>query len=329
MQAFRRTLPIFFLTCAAALMSSPASAASIEGAIRDCRSAPTAGDRVAACNFVIARVADSGALSKAYNRRGLANIELGRYAEAVRDFTEVIRSNPEVAGYYDNRQNALRRLGRLNDALRDANVAVRLAPGYTFVLRSRANIYDDMGRQDLAIADFTRAIAKDASLRADRAKLYVKVGHSGDAIVDLTNAMALDPTNLGLLRERALAFVGVGDRTAARSDLVDYLAKQPGDTEAAQALAALDPPAAPPPVAIAAPPPRLADQGQRQADSLDAKQKLVADAVAQHEDCLLNALTDTAPYSSESAPTRWWMSPSIAAGSSPNGASRSASAHTT
>ncbi len=308
-RAIRRMLPVLFLTGATALLNLPASAAGLDGAIRDCRTAPTASDRVAACNFVIARVSDSVSLSKAYNRRGLANVELGRYAEAVRDFTEVIRFNPDVAGYYDNRQNALRQLGRLNDALRDANAAVRLAPGYTFVLRSRANIYDDMGRQDLAIADFTRAIAmdaKDASLRADRAKLYVKVGHSGDAIVDLTNAMALDPTNFGFLRDRGLVFVGAGDRTAARSDLIDYLARQPGDTEAAQALAALDPPAspAPPPaVANAPPPPRISDPGQRQADSLDAKKKLVADAVAQHEDCLLNALTDTAPYSSESAPT--------------------------
>lgn len=305
MQSACRVLRLCGLPAAALLVSMPALAAGLDAAIKDCRSAITASDKVAACSFVIARASDDSILSKAYNRRGLANVELGRFAEAVRDFTEVIRFNPEIAGYYDNRQNAFRQLGRLNEALRDANTAVRLAPGYTFVLRSRANIYDDMGRQDLALADFTRAIImdpKDASLRADRAKLHVKVGHNGDAIVDLTNAMALDPTNAGLLRDRALVFANAGDRTAARADLIDFLAKQPGDPQATQALAALDPPS-PPPTTITPPVVRNPEPGLRQADALDAKRKLVADAVAQHEDCLLNALTDITPYSNESAPT--------------------------
>jgi len=120
-----------------------ANADGLGDAIHSCRGAPSAVDKVAACTFVISRVSDDGALLKAYNRRGLANVELGRYPEAVRDFSAVIRLNPKVAGYYDNRQNAFRQLGRLDEALSDANAAVRLAPGYTFVFRSRAMVYDE------------------------------------------------------------------------------------------------------------------------------------------------------------------------------------------
>ena len=303
MQVKRRALP-HYLFAVGLLMIGPVSAASLDAAIRDCRSAFSAGDKIAACNFVIARAPDGSSLAKAYNRRGLANVEIGRYAEAVRDFTEVIRFNPDVAGYYDNRQNALRQLGRLDEALRDANTAVRLAPGYTFVLRGRANIYDDMGRRDLAIADFTRAIAldaKDASLRADRAKLYVKIGSTGDAFLDLSHAIALDPANIGLRRDRGMLLAHQGNRVAARPDLTAYVSEHPEDAEAAQALAALDaaPLNVPPPPST----PQVSSTDQRQADAIDAKKKLVADAVAQHEDCLLNALTDIAPYSSENAPT--------------------------
>lgn len=61
MQAMRRTIPILILTGVAALQISSAGAAGLEGAIRDCRSAPTASDRVAACNSVIARASDGGA----------------------------------------------------------------------------------------------------------------------------------------------------------------------------------------------------------------------------------------------------------------------------
>lgn len=302
-----RNLSRLTLTLCVTATVGAANADGLGDAIHSCRGAPSAVDKVAACTFVIARVSDDGALLKAYNRRGLANVELGRYPEAVRDFSAVIRLNPKVAGYYDNRQNAFRQLGRFDEALSDANAAVRLAPSYTFVFRSRAIVYDDMGRQDLAISDYTHAIAldvNDASLRGDRAKLYAKIGRDGDAFVDLSNAIALDPSNVGLLRDRAFLFVKSGNVAAAQSDLVEYLTRQPGDVEAAKALATLQASQAKPviatPSAPVAPP---ADPYQRQADALDAKKKLVADAVAQHESCLMDSLATITPYSAESAPT--------------------------
>jgi hypothetical protein len=41
---------------------------------------------------------------------------LNRFVEAANDFTVVIRLNPKIAGYYDNRQNAFKALGRLDRA---------------------------------------------------------------------------------------------------------------------------------------------------------------------------------------------------------------------
>ncbi|WP_159020330.1 tetratricopeptide repeat protein [Methylobacterium phyllosphaerae] len=239
---------------------------------------------------------DRAALLRAYNRRGLANVELGQYAEAIRDFSAVIRLNPDVAGYYDNRQNALRQLGRLPEALRDADAAVRLAPGYTFVLRGRALVYDAMGRFDLALADFTRAInldSKDAGLRADRAKIFAKISRLDDAYSDLTTAISLDPSNAGLLKDRGLLLARYGEPAAARSDLLAYLVRQPGDAEATQALAALGPTPTPP----------AASSANQDSDTLDAKKKLVTEAVEAHENCLAAALVDITPYSAESAPT--------------------------
>ena len=55
---------------------------------------------------------------------------LADFGEAVDDFTFVIKYEPGIAGFYDNRQNAYRRNEQLNDALNDANEAIRLAPTY-------------------------------------------------------------------------------------------------------------------------------------------------------------------------------------------------------
>ena len=54
-------------------------------------------------------------------------MEMSRFADAVNDFTALIHLNPRVAGYYDNRQNALKSIGLLGKALDDANMTVRLA----------------------------------------------------------------------------------------------------------------------------------------------------------------------------------------------------------
>lgn len=215
---------------------------ALDDAIRGCKTATLATEKAQACTVVITRSRDKSAVGAAYNRRGHASVEMKRYAEAVRDFSEVIRLNPTVAGYYDNRQYALRQLGRLDEALQDANAAVRLAPTYSFVLRGRANVYDEMGKLDLAIADFTRGIAidpRDAGLRADRAKLYAKARRDREAIADLTDAFELDPSFVALLRDRGLARMRLGERDGARADLAAYLKAQPSDQDAAQAMSAL------------------------------------------------------------------------------------------
>ena len=91
---------------------------------------------MAHCSNVIAQSSNVSALVTAHNTRGLALMDAGRFGEAVDDFTFVIRHEPQIAGFYDNRQNAYRRSGRLDDALKDANEAIRLAPTYSSLLQN-------------------------------------------------------------------------------------------------------------------------------------------------------------------------------------------------
>jgi tetratricopeptide (TPR) repeat protein len=105
----------------------------VSSELRQCRNSPNYLDKIAHCSIVVAHSRNRTALEVAFNSRGFAFMEAERFIDAANDFSEVIKLDSSVAGYYDNRQNAFRRAGRLQDALNDANRAIQIAPTYSFV----------------------------------------------------------------------------------------------------------------------------------------------------------------------------------------------------
>lgn len=207
--------------------------------LRLCRNSPAAPDRIAHCSNVIGQTARAGAQVTAHNTRGLALMEVGRFNEAVDDFTFVIQRSPPIAGYYDNRQNAYRRSGRLDEALKDANEAIRLAPDYSFVFRGRATVYDDMGKFDLAVLDFSQAIRlapEDGGLFIDQGKILRTQGRLDQAIENFSHALELDKKWIDAYRERGLTYKLLGRSQEAIEDLTAFDRIQPGDPDVRSAL---------------------------------------------------------------------------------------------
>ena len=68
------------------------------------------------------------ALVTSHNTRGLAFMASGRYEDAIAEFDFVISHGPQLAGYYDNRQNAYRQSSMFDQALADADKAIQFAP---------------------------------------------------------------------------------------------------------------------------------------------------------------------------------------------------------
>ena len=189
-----------------------------------CRNSSDAADKIAHCSNVIAQSSNVSALVTAHNTRGLALMDAGRFGEAVDDFTFVIRHEPQIAGFYDNRQNAYRRSGRLDDALKDANEAIRLAPTYSFVFRGRANVYNDMGKYDLAVLDYDQAIRlapNDGGLFIDRGKIFRTESKFDQAISDFSHALDLDKKWTAAYRERGLTYKLMGQSQPGRRRLGD------------------------------------------------------------------------------------------------------------
>ena len=169
-------------------------------------------------------------------------MDAGQFGEAIDDFTFVIKHEPRVAGFYDNRQNAFRRSGRLDDALKDANEAIRLAPTYSFVFRGRANVYNDMGKYDLAVLDYDEAIRlapNDGGLFIDLGKILRTQSKFDQAISDFSHALDLDKKWTAAYRERGLTYKIMGQSRQAVDDLTAYDRLQPGDQEVVLALAEL------------------------------------------------------------------------------------------
>ncbi len=213
--------------------------------LHECRNSKDAADRIAHCSNVIAVSRGVPALVTAYNTRGLALVELGQFREAIDDFSFVIAREPNVAGYYDNRENAYRRSRMFNEALSDANKAIQLAPTYSFVFRSRANVYNDMGEYDLAVEDYSRAIRispEDGGLFIDRGKTLRSQSKFDEAISDFSHALDLDTKWTAAYRERGLTYKQLGRTDDAISDLTKYAVLQPGDPDITLALSELEGP---------------------------------------------------------------------------------------
>ena len=66
-------------------------------------------------------------LAYAYNNRGAAYADLGRYAEAIVDYDEAIQLQPDLADAYNNRGNAYYGLGQYEKAITDLETALELA----------------------------------------------------------------------------------------------------------------------------------------------------------------------------------------------------------
>ena len=116
-------------------------------------------------------------LSEAYNNRGVAKNDIGRYKEALADYDKALRLNPNDAEVYNNRGAAKNSLDRHEEALADYDKAIRLKPKYANAYNNRGNAKADLGRHEEALADYDEAIR----LKPDLSEAY---NHRG-----VTNAL--------------------------------------------------------------------------------------------------------------------------------------------
>ena len=130
----------------------------------------------------------------AYNNRGTAKSKSGQYEEAIEDFDKVIELNPKDAVAYNNRGYAKNRLGQHEEAIKDYDEAIELNPEYAKAYCNRGYAKSALGRREAAIKDFDKAIQlnpNDAVAYYNRGLDKQKLGRNEEAEKDFEKARQL------------------------------------------------------------------------------------------------------------------------------------------
>jgi lipoprotein NlpI len=123
----------------------------------------------------------------AHYQRGLAYNRKGLRDEAMLDFSEAIRLNPEFARAYYQRGYLARQAGQDELAIADYDCAIQFDPQLVHAYINRGVLRIDQGLYYQALQDFHKAA------RLDRGCAYYGSGHYDRALEDFDQALRLDP----------------------------------------------------------------------------------------------------------------------------------------
>lgn len=101
----------------------------------------------------------------AFNNRAVANWEIGKVEDALRDFDSAIANLPNNHLPSQNKGMMLHKLGRLKEAIESLNLAVEIREDLATLRRTRAHILIDAGMLEEALKDFEIAIKIDPSFQ--------------------------------------------------------------------------------------------------------------------------------------------------------------------
>lgn len=100
---------------------------------------------------------DHATLAEIHNDRGLAQLELELWTQAISDFTQAIQFNSADLRAYYNRGCAYHHQGNLLAAVADFTHALKIDPDHAQAYLSRGLIQQQLGNSEVALADLEQA----------------------------------------------------------------------------------------------------------------------------------------------------------------------------
>jgi tetratricopeptide (TPR) repeat protein len=195
------------LVLAAGWPSDAAARSSLRSEDKECADTANAEAAIAACT----RLFENRGLGRnnraiALGNRGAAYKVMGRYDEAIADFTEAIELDPDNPQYYCQRGDARLRTNANTDAIEDFTVAIRQSPRLLWGYHGRGQAYLATGDGEAALADLNQAVRlkpEAFSLRVLRGRANNLVKNYEAAIADLNEALENPKSSTLLPKERA------------------------------------------------------------------------------------------------------------------------------
>jgi tetratricopeptide (TPR) repeat protein len=156
-----------------------------------------------------------------YNQRGLAAARKRQYAEAIRNFSEAIRLDPNYALAYAYRGGVHVNTDEPDKAIRDCSEAIRLEPRLALAYVNRGAAYRHKKEYDRAIEDLNEAVRLDPKRPPayyNRGLSYFEKGDYDQAIEDFSNLIRLEPRSAEAHLLRSRAYRKKGDEARAEED---------------------------------------------------------------------------------------------------------------
>ena len=174
--------------------------------------------------------------AEAYKGRAFANMSLNRqFEQVIQDLDEAIRLDPQDGEAYRNRGFAYNTLRQPERAIEDYEEAIRLDPGDAEAYRNRGIAYQILGQLERAIEDHDEAIMldpQDAEAYKSRAMVYLSLGQNEQAIQDFDEAIGIGPPDAETYFNRGVSYVRIGQPERGVQDYTAAITVDPRYTPA-------------------------------------------------------------------------------------------------
>jgi Flp pilus assembly protein TadD len=175
----------------------------------------------------------------AHNRLGRALSSQKRYAEAVREFQEVVRLNPGFAEAHNSLGRSFAAMGRVNEAIACYQKALETQPDYFVALINLSNLLLRTGRVDEAIVLYQKALQIKPDYMEAQNNLGAALTSQGrldEAIVCFQKALGEKPNSAEAHYNLGYALGSKGRLDEAIRELQETLRLKPGHAEASNYL---------------------------------------------------------------------------------------------
>jgi tetratricopeptide (TPR) repeat protein/tRNA A-37 threonylcarbamoyl transferase component Bud32 len=160
-------------------------------------------------------------LAGIYSNQGANYYALGKYEEALVEYTHALQLDPKLVQACTGRGNTYTALNRYEEALVDHNRAIQLDPKLALAHYNRGVTYAKMGRHKEALADYNHAIQLDPNLAcaySNRGTTYADLGKLEEGLADYNRALQLDPSDAKVYCDRGAAYEELGRHEEALAD---------------------------------------------------------------------------------------------------------------
>ena len=117
------------------------------------------------------------------------------YAKAIASYDKALGIKPDLHEAWNNRGIALYNLGRFEEAIASYDKALEFKPDYHEAWNNRGVALDNLGRNEEAIADYDKALEFKPDDEADRGKALRNLGRLEEAIASYDKALEIKPDN--------------------------------------------------------------------------------------------------------------------------------------